>query len=221
MSVSHYKLRITWSKTSTTPEDVMKVFHSSDIDYASVDERGGIEKSPHTHFYLLVPIKEPVLRKRLRDVVGKSNTGSKGQAIYSLGKLDIGDELFASEYLAYMCKEGNVLLSDKFSEDWLSQSIILDKAVKDDMKTKKDDKKKNKFTKICDGVFALRDANEYDIDQRQVIDFVIKYHDDNNLTFSINGLASLVDRIMMKLYPSYITNIASRICRVLNPYKIL
>lgn len=220
--MDHYKLRITWSKTTTTPSTIYDILTKDTQSWAMVHEHE--DTNAHTHFYLVSEKKEATLRNHLRTSLGAASGGDRGNAVYSLSKMDVADgSIFAVSYLAYMAKEGTIFPSLSFDPTWIPQAIELDKIIKEEIKEKKKEKAKNKFealkekVKIVIDLLTKRELSDPGLVMPLVFDVVLKHLNEGGSRFSLSMVEMNVFTLMVKYCPNYSHGVYSLISKRLMP----
>lgn len=205
---THYKLRVTWSKTTTTQSAFLNVLEKITDACASVDEN--LDSNYHTHFYIISTSTESLIRRKIRESLGASNAGDRGNAVYSLSQMELQDgSLFAVEYLAYMSKSGMVFLSRSFNPEWLSQAVELDKVIKEEIRAKRKEKAKNKFQTILDScreAVMAKPADEMSVPTcmfNTVYPVIADYYVSTGGRSSVAMIESTVHSVMFTLSPDY------------------
>lgn len=188
--MTHYKLRITLNSVNTG--SVIELLEKdSKQGYAYVEEVSKGEKE-HCHCYVISDIKEATLRMHLR----KLTSSTSGNKLYSLVKLDVEEtEHIATEYLAYMMKEGEVLYKD-FDNAWIEKAKQYDTQVKQELKEKKE-KKKSRYQRIIEKFEKDYPDRQY-LDIHTVSNWVIEFFVNEQVNVSVSTLSSWVNTIMLR-----------------------
>lgn len=189
--MNHYKLRVTLS--SVDEKTVRSVVEKYAVGYALCREVGSETTKAHVHLYVLVPsvMRDATIRSRHRKAFGKGNE------VWSMGKLKY-DGKCAFEYLAYMCKDGDVSLFGTFSPDWLD---VARQKQKDFLEARKKSKKSNlsQYAALC----ALceewigKNGGQY-IDPNVVPDIVLEYYLGKGSVLRKNYMQQLVQSLLVK-----------------------
>lgn len=179
-----YKLRIDTSDRDVVVQLCRKYFTEWIVSFE------GFPDNPHCHLYLHMLCKQAAVRKAIRTKIGSGN-GS-----YSMKELD---EEYPLEYLAYLVKEKDYLLSDNFPQDKLDEALAYDKKVKEEMK----EKKKNRlpvWKKIMEQCIDI----QYDKDAyRKIAERVVDYHQENQTLVRRFALKSYTDTIYLQMFPQF------------------
>lgn len=206
--MTHYKCRITLDNTSMS--EVLKLIEkqSGDYPFGYCEEIGSVNERPHTHIYLISDKKENTIRSQIR----KLTNSSKGNSLYSLKQLKFeGDEEYAIKYLAYMIKEGKVVLKG-IPEEVRLLAEAYDKKVKEDLKEKRV-KQKSKYKRI---IADFEDKFREKIEKNQlwipeIVDFVIDFHVREESLCSQSTIENYSNTLLLKYIPEYRKSLASRV----------
>lgn len=171
--MTYYKLRV--------DAQVLDYINSISRVYFYCHEGG--EENPHTHFYLETQVKAPTIRNNLRRL------GLKGNGGYSLKSC----EKNPIEYIAYMMKEGN----------WTNVGLppeIIDEAKQYDTRIKKEMKDK-KEARIPVWKKIMATLPHQNADYNTIIEYVCKYHIENELLIRKFQIECYVETIYAQLHP--------------------
>ena len=165
----------------------------------------------HTHYYIVSAVKEKTLRSHLRDVVGSGSSTARGNAIYSLSEMTLDNQPFAVEYLAYMCKEGKVYLSELFPTDWLQLAKQADAVVKASIKEKR--KQKGTVLQVIESAVlenweTISDGYRVNPDgeiltSNTLVPFVVKLTKAKGTLVREFALVSIIQTLLLKYDPSF------------------
>lgn len=206
--MTHYKLRITLE--NTTMSEVLKIIEkqSGDNPYAYCEEVGHQNERPHTHIYLISDKKEDTIRTQIR----KLTSSSRGNSLYSLNKLQFEEgEDYAIKYLAYMLKEGKVVLKG-IPEEVRLLAEAHDEKVKEEMKEKRV-KQKSKYKRII-ADFESKFKEKIENNQLwipEIIDFVIDFHVREESLCSQATIENYSNTLLIKYIPKYREVLAERV----------
>lgn len=192
--LKHYKLRITLTQCNLT--SVLALLNKQCKQWAYVQESGKLEEKPHIHAYVVSSIKEDTLRTQYR-ALSKSSRGNK---LYSLVKLSLEDsDEYAVEYLAYMMKEGSVVLQG-IPTEWFDKAKLYDDLVKKEIKEKKE-KKKSRTQRIFESFEKDRNARPdlhlYE-NMAEVIDWVVMFFVKEKVGVSVSTISTWTNTLMLQ-----------------------
>lgn len=181
--MEYYKLRI--DLDATTISKVVEILDKDTVRYCYVREM--IDTNPHVHIYMETTTKQMTIRKHLREL------GLKGNGSYSLKET----EQNPIEYLAYMMKEGQVI-NKGIPEDVMENATVYNKKVQEDLKQKKDNKKRVLqllLERVPTSDESGLQPDKYD---ELVAKIILEYHIEKQLLLSIPRLKTYYETV--KLY---------------------
>jgi len=144
------------------------------------------------HCYIVTTTKQATLRASLRKL------GLSGNKSYSLKELDIGDDGWAVEYLAYLLKEGK----PKFVN--IPQEVEdLVREYNERVVTEIKEKKEKKKTQL-EQILALYEPDEWSaFNDRDIAQIVINWFVEKQVLFREFQAKSIVQTILLRYIPAY------------------
>lgn len=147
----------------------------------------GVPVQPHLHAYFNSNIKQNSLRDSYKKVFK-----AKGNVDFKFSK--VRD---TNKYLRYICKCNNVVFNKGFTEEDLER---YNKEFVEESKKIKEAKKKrckNKIAKIKDFIKAQGHEDIGTVGREKLLGYIIKYHIDNDNTFSEFDLKRILTTILV------------------------
>lgn len=219
--MSHYKLRVTWSKTDCSFETFDKMIFTHCPKYCHVNEGDGERVEKHTHYYLITNVKEIKLRKLFRAALGTS--GCKGNAVYSLSELAIEeDQEYAIEYLAYMTKEGTIF-NDGIPPEVIEEATLHHKAVRANQRAERALKKSQlaSLTELVQNNWNIP-KDEFMVDKKgetlqvqSLVPFIVNYYKEQGVLFRQFAIIDICRTILLKLSPQYKDSLINSMIEIL------
>ena len=141
--------------------------------------------NPHVQSYIETELKQPALRVRIRNVMGKGNRA------YSLKEM----ERYPIEYLSYIMKEDPNPVWRNIPDEVVSEANEYQEEYKKSRKKKKEIKVLDVLLAQCQEEKACTVSSIYDV--------VVDYHLNNSLLINDFRLKSYIQTLMFKLNPIY------------------
>lgn len=213
-------------KEEYTPQQAIDaITEKHDTFYIWCNEKMNSDNA-HTHIYMDCDLTETTLRNRIRKYI---TSGNKAYSLVPAKYKDDQDPTYGTGYIgrsiAY-CMKGDEFDQAGIPDDIIDKCREYDEDVKMDLKTKKSKNTQSaKYRELCElieahcesqrNTFSKQNIPYPCISQNDIIDIVIKYYKDQDLSFSVSGLTIMVNRLSLKYIPGYESHLAALISKSL------